>query len=226
MQLLYVSRHAADHWLVDALRQMGHVAEAAEWSPETAALAEADGHDLILADMVRPVPAEAADLLAGSTPVVVVADAARPDERASILRAGADDCLTRPLHLIEVQTRLMALVRTADRHRPSPAARAGLRLDRVARSLVLGDRHALLSPLEFQLAAYLLRREGRVVEAARLDAHLAGASADPRPERIRGLVARLRAKLGRDLSLRLIHSVPGHGYVLRLDTAAAAELAD
>src|ERR1700754_3972661 len=112
MQLLYVTRHTPDRWLLDAVRQMGHVAEAAEWSPETAALAEADGHDLILADMVRPVPADAAELLAGSTPVVVVADAARPEERAAVLRAGADDCLTRPLHLIEVQTRLMALART------------------------------------------------------------------------------------------------------------------
>jgi DNA-binding response OmpR family regulator len=226
MQILYVTRHTADRWLLAAVRQMGHVAEATEWGAETADLAEADGYDLILADMGRPVPAEAAYLLAGSTPVVVVADAARPDERAAILRAGADDCLTRPLHLIEVQTRLMALVRTADRHRPSPAARAGLRLDRGARSLVLGDRHAVLSPLEFQLAAYLLRREGRVVEAARLDAHLAGVSADPRPERIRGLVARLRGKLGRDLGVRLIHGVPGHGYVLRLDPADAPELAD
>jgi len=212
MQLLYVSRRAVDRWLLDAVRQMGHVA--------------ADGYDLILADMARPAPAEAADLLAGSTPVVVVADEARPDERAAILRAGADDCLTRPLHLIEVQTRLMALARTVDRHRPSPAARAGLRLDRGGRSLVMGDRRAALSPLEFQLAAYLLRREGRVVEAARLDAHLAGASAEPRPERIRGLVARLRAKLSRDLGLHLIHGVPGHGYVLRLDATPATEVAD
>jgi two-component system OmpR family response regulator len=226
MQLLYVSRRAADRWLLGAVRQMGHVAEAAEWGPETAALAAADDYDLILADMARPVPAEAADLLIGSTPVVVVADVARPDERAAILRAGADDCLTRPLHLIEVQTRLMALVRAADRHRPSPAARAGLRLDRGARSLLLGDRRAALSPLEFQLAAYLLRREGRVVEAARLDAHLAGAAAEPRPERIRGLVARLRAKLSRDLNISLIHSVPGHGYVLRLDAGPATDITD
>jgi len=226
MQLLYVTRHSVDRWLLEAVRQMGHVAEAADWGAETAALAEADGYDLILADMARPDPAQAADLLAGPTPVVMVADAAGPEERAAILRAGADDCLTRPLHLIEVQTRLMALARTADRHRPSPAARAGLRLDRGARSLVLGDQHARLSPLEFQLAAYLLRREGRVVEAARLDAHLAGASAEPRPERIRGLMARLRSKLGRELGVRLIHSVPGHGYVLRLDPAAERETAD
>jgi DNA-binding response OmpR family regulator len=224
MQLLYVTRHTPDRWLLEALRQMGHVAD--EWGRETATLAEADGHDLIVADMVRPVPAEAADLLAGSTPVVVVADAAGPGERAAILRAGADDCLTRPLHLIEVQTRLMALVRTADRHRPSPAVRGGLRLDRAARTLALGDRDTALSTLEFQLVAFLLRREGHVVEAARLDAHLAGVSADPRPERIRGLVARLRGKLGRDLGVRLIHGVPGHGYVLRLDPAAAPELAD
>jgi len=224
MQLLYVSRHAVDRWLLRAMREIGHVAETAEWGPDTAALATTDGYDLILADVARP--AEAADLLAGSTPVVVVVDAARPDERAAILRAGADDCLTRPLHLIEVQTRLMALARASDRHRPSAAARAGLRLDGGARSLALGERQASLSPLEFKLAAYLLRREGRVVEAARLDAHLAGPAAEPRPERIRGLVSRLRAKLIRGLGVDPIHSLPGHGYALRVDAAPAVPGAD
>lgn len=223
MQLLYVSRHATDLWLLEAVRQMGHVAQASDWRPDTAALAEEDGFDLILADLPRPTPSSAADLFEGAVPVVVVADEARADERAAILRAGADDCLTRPLHLIEVQARLMALARASDRTRPSPAGAAGLRLDRSTRSLALGDRHAPLSPLEFRLAAYLLRREGRVMAAAQIDAHLAGGDGEPRPERIRGLVSRLRAKLSRELGAALIHATPGHGYVLRFDGSPDAE---
>ena len=216
MQLIYMSAHAADHWLVEGLRQMGHVVEQADWALETAAMAAEDGYDLVLADMGRLEPAVVARL-SNEAPLAVVADAAEAAERAAALRAGADACLVRPLHLIEVQTQLMALVRLSDRLRPSPLQRAGLHLDRGARRLSIKERETQLSAAEFQLMTFLLRREGEVVGLDRLDRHLLGAEAEPQPQRIRALITRLRAKLRRDLGTSLIHAVRGHGYVLRLD---------
>lgn len=218
MQLIYMSAHRPDQWLVDGLREMGHVVELGEWAHETAAQAGEDGYDLVLADMARPEPAPIARL-SSAAPLVVLADAAEPAERAAALRAGADACLVRPLHLIEVATRLMALARLSDRVQASPLHSAGLRLDRGARRLSVGAREARLSAAEFRLVTFLLRREGEVVDLARLDRHLLGGAAEPQPQRIRALIARLRAKLKRELGAGLIHAVRGHGYVLRLDAA-------
>jgi DNA-binding response OmpR family regulator len=219
MQLLYMSAHRADGWLIEALREMHHAVEVGEWGPETAALAADGGYDLVLADVARPDAATVAEI-SGGTPLVVLADAADPAEHAAALRAGADLCLVRPLHLIEVQERLMALSRLSDRLRDSQAGRAGLVLDRAARRLVLDGRHTQLSATEFRLVAYLLRREGAVVGLETLDRQLWGELSEPRPERIRSLVSRLRSKLRRTLGAPLIHSLRGHGYVLRLEPAA------
>jgi DNA-binding response OmpR family regulator len=218
MQLVYMSARGADHWLVEGLREMGHVVETAAWATETAALAAEDGYDLVLADMAR-LDAGLIARLSSEAPLVALTDEAGADERVAALRAGADACLVRPLHMIEVQTQLMALVRLSDRLRPSAAGRAGLRLDRGSRRLSIGARETQLSAAEFRLITFLLRREGEVVDLSRLDRHLLGGEAEPQPQRIRALIARLRAKLRRELGSALIHAVRGHGYVLRLDTA-------
>lgn len=217
MQLVYASQSRPDRWLIRALEQMGHVVEVVARAEDLAAIAEEDGADIAIVDAPRPDPALDAALLAGPTPVIIVADQADAAERAAILRAGADACLVRPLHLIEVESRLMALVRLSDRQRASSAARAGLVFDRTGRRLTLGEGHVDLSAQEFRLVAYLFRREGEVVETALLDRHLHGEAADPRPDLIRALASRLRGKLKRRLGAPLIHSVRGHGYVLRLD---------
>jgi two-component system OmpR family response regulator len=218
MQLIYMSARGADQWLIEGLRQMGHIVEVAGWGQETAALAAEDGYDLVLADMVRP-DAELIARLSSEAPLAVLTDAAEGAERVAALKAGADCCLVRPLHLIEVQTQLMALVRLSDRLRPSPLRSAGLQLDRGARRLSIGAREAQLSAAEFRLVTFLLRREGEVVDLARLDRHLLGGLDEPQPQRIRALIAGLRSKLRRELGAPLVHAVRGHGYVLRLDTA-------
>jgi DNA-binding response OmpR family regulator len=218
MQLLYMSAHHTDGWLIEALREMGHAVEIGEWDPETAALAADAGYDLVLADVERPDAATVAGI-SGGPPLVVLADAAEPAEHAAALRAGADACLVRPLHLIEVRERLTALARLSDRLRASQAGRRGLVLDRAGRRLVFDTREAQLSATEFRLVAYLLRREGAVVNLETLDRQLWGELPEPQPERIRSLVSRLRAKLRRTLGTPLIHSLRGHGYVLRLEPA-------
>jgi DNA-binding response OmpR family regulator len=220
VQLIYMNAGRADDWLVEGLREMGHAVERGDWAEETAALAAEDGYDLVLADMARPDPVWAARL-GRRAPLVIVSDAAEPAERAAALRAGADVCLVRPLHLIEVQSRLMAFSRLSDRMRLGPARLAGLQLDRGARRLALGGREVALSPAEFRLVAYLLRREGEVVDLARLDRHLLGGEGEPQPQRVRALISRLRTKLARELGAALIYPVRGHGYVLRVEGPGA-----
>jgi DNA-binding response OmpR family regulator len=216
VQILYISPRSPDRWLVDGLRQMGHVVEVGEWAPEAAVLAGEGGYDLVFADMTEA-HAETVAKLSDGAPLVVIADVAAAADRAAALRAGAEACLVRPLHLIEVRTQLMALARHGDRLREAALRRGGLALDRGARRLSLYGREAGLSAIEFRLVAYLFRRQGQVVDLATLDRHLSGETVEPQPDRIRSLVSRLRSKLRRELGAPLLHSVRGHGYVLRTE---------
>lgn len=215
MQLLYITARGADGWLIAALREMGHAVEIGEWAPEQAQLAAEGGYDLVLADVARVEP-EAVAALSGAAPLVLIADEAAAADRAAALRAGAENCLVRPLQLMEVEARLMALARHGDRLRSAEAKAAGLTFDAAAHRLALDGREAALSPVEFRLTAYLYRRQGQVVDLATLDRQLSGETPEPQPGRIRKLISRLRAKLCRELGAPLIHSVRGHGYVLRV----------
>lgn len=88
----------------------------------------------------------------------------------------------------------------------------------VQRQLVVIDDHPLeLTPTEFEILTYLMRRPESVVSCSELAFHLRGCKMDERDARVllRSHIHRLRSKLQeRRDSERLIHTVRGRGYVL------------
>jgi len=101
---------------------------------------------------------------ASDTPILVLT--ARTGELDKIigLESGADDYMTKPFSLGELQARLRALLRRAGPRGLSDEMRSGdLVLNLVSRRAYLSGKELVLSPKEFSLLAELMRHQGAVL---------------------------------------------------------------
>jgi DNA-binding response OmpR family regulator len=131
-------------------------------------VARAQSPDLVILDLMLP---ELDGLTvcrslrqAADTPILILT--ARTGELDKIigLESGADDYLTKPFSLGELQARIRALLRRAGPRRISDEIRSGdLLLNLVSRRAFVGDRELALSPKEFSLLAELMRHQGAVL---------------------------------------------------------------
>ena len=85
-----------------------------------------------------------------------------------------------------------------------------VRLDPASREVTVGDEPVSLTPREYGLLEYLLRRPGRVVTKVEILDHVWDQAADVNPNAVEVYVGYLRRKLGR----RLVDTVRGVGYRL------------
>jgi two-component system OmpR family response regulator len=74
-----------------------------------------------------------------------------------------------------------------------------------------------LRPREFALLEYLMRNAGKVVSKTMILSHVWDYSFDPQTNIVDVLVSRLREKIDRPFTIRLLQTVRGVGYVLRVE---------
>lgn len=134
-------------------------------------------------------------------------------ERVDGINAGADDYLPKPFRMEELVARLHAVLRRSAGQASSILRAGEVELDLTARLVTVSGEALSLTPLEYRLLAYLLRRRGEVVSAGDLLDHVYESGTDREANAIEALVARLRRKLGPSL----IETRRGHGYVIAAD---------
>ncbi len=151
-------------------------------------------------------------------PVLILSARATIDDRVLGLQTGADDYLTKPFAFSELLARVQALIRRSSQtaHDPAHLAVADLRLDPFSREVTRGGRKLDLQPREFSLLELLLRHAGRPVTKTMILEHVWDFAFDPQTNLVDVLVHRLRAKVDRDFPVKLLHTVRGVGYVLKV----------
>jgi DNA-binding response OmpR family regulator len=163
--------------------------------------------------------------LGADLPILVLTARTSETDVVVGLDAGADDYVTKPFRLAELQARLRALLRRAAAGRPASAeqlAVGDVRVDPAGRRAWRGDEELDLAPKEFDLLALLLRRAGSVVTREELarevwDTRWLGGS-----KTIDVHVSSLRRKLGDDPAApRYVTTVRGVG--LRFEREGGAE---
>jgi len=148
-----------------------------------------------------------------ATPILILTARDGWRERVDGINAGADDYLSKPFRMEELVARLHAVLRrTAGQ--ASPIVKAGdVELDARTKLVTVSGEALSLTPLEYRLLVYLLRRRGDVVSAGELLDHVYESGSDREANAIEALIARLRRKLGSSL----IETRRGHGYVIAAD---------
>jgi two-component system KDP operon response regulator KdpE len=149
---------------------------------------------------------------------VIVLSAQRDEERkVEALDGGADDYVTKPFGMAELEAR----IRTALRHRrrdraeeEDPILAAGpLQLDMLNHRGSLGGEPLELTAKEFDLLAYLARHPGQILTHQMILEEVWGPGFGSEVQYLRVYAYRLRHKLG-DPDGTFLRSAPGIGYFL------------
>jgi DNA-binding response OmpR family regulator len=140
------------------------------------------------------------------------------DDRIKGFQSGGDDYLVKPFAFSELLARVQALIRRATRTTETTTLSVGeLQMNLVTREVIRSGQKLDLQAREFALLEYLMRNAGRVVSKTMILEHVWNYSFDPQTNVVDVLVCRLRNKVDRDFSKKLIHTLRGVGYVLKND---------
>jgi two-component system OmpR family response regulator len=149
-------------------------------------------------------------------PVLILSAKRSVDDRVRGLQAGGDDYLTKPFEFGELLARVQALIRRATgASEPTRLSAGDLSLDLLTRKVQRGGQPIDLRPREFALLEYLMRNAGRVVSKTSILSHVWGYNFDPNTNVVDVLVSRLRDRIDKPFSDKLLQTVRGVGYVLR-----------
>ena len=139
------------------------------------------------------------------------------DDRIRGLQAGGDDYLTKPFAFSELLARVQALIRRSTQTaEPTLLNFSNLSLNLLTREVTRNGKKIELHAREFSLLEYMLRNPGRVLSKTMILEHVWDYAFDPKTNVVDVLVCRLRNKIDRDFDPKLIHTLRGFGYALKL----------
>lgn len=226
MHILIIEDDAqAARYLQKGLAESGHVADHAMDGETGLAMAQ-DGHyDVLIVDRMLP-GLDGLGLIRAlraqgdMTPVLVLSALDGVDDKVMGLRAGGDDYLAKPYAFSELLARIEGLARRAAPQTAQTRLVVGdLELDVLSRTVTRAGSAIYLQPREFKLLEVLMRHAGQVVTRTMLLEQVWDYHFDPQTNVIDVHISRLRAKIDRNFTPPLLHTIRGAGYVIRVDGA-------
>jgi len=209
-------------FVAGGLREAGFVVDHAGDGETGLHLATTSPYDVAVIDIMLP-KLDGLSLIQGmrtravAIPVLILSARHTVDDRVKGLETGGDDYLTKPFAFPELLARVQALIRrAAGTPAPTLLTAGDLTLDLMSRRVARADREIELRQREYALLEYLMRNAGRVVSKTMILSHVWDYSFDPRTNVVDVLVHRLRDKIDKDFDPKLIHTVRGIGYVLKV----------
>ena len=198
--------------LVEVLTEEGYSVEPVSFAKEANEKIQANSFDLIILDVSLP-DGNGFDLCvkwreSGVETLILFLTAS--DEEYQIVKgldAGGDDYITKPFRLLELMSRIRALIR---RNKKTIYKKDGLNIDLEKFSVIKQGRTVYLTNTEFQLLSVLITNAGRVIERKLLLQSIwddAGVFIEDNTLSVH--MSRLRDKIGK----KYIRTVRGIGYM-------------
>ena len=207
------------------LNEEGHTVVCASDGQEGLDLARSYEFDAIILDVMLPElnGYELANRLRRekvSTPVLMLTAKDSIPDLVQGLDAGADDYLTKPFAFEELLARLRAVRRRAPVPQATRLQVADLVLDPATREVSRAGAVIVLTRTEYNLLERLLYRAGKVVPRRTLIEAVWGLDRDIEENTLDAFVSLLRNKIDAAHEDKLIHTVRGVGYMIRLEAQA------
>ena len=209
---------------VYALRSTGFEAEGVEGGAELFAALKKTPAELIILDVMLP-GEDGLEILkklrlnAATRSVPVIMATARGEEYDKIngLDSGADDYLVKPFGMMEMVSRVRAVLRrTSPTRTEEPLAIGDIRLDPGTHTVTVAGRAVTLTLKEFELLRSLMEKPGTVFTRDRLLSEVWGTDYDGETRTVDVHIRTLRQKLGE--AGGMIGTVRGVGYRLEAET--------
>ena len=148
-------------------------------------------------------------------PIMVLTSRNRLEDKVAAFQAGADDYLTKPFSIVELQARVHALTRRNSGTIPSVSRVGDLTLDREERRVERNSRRIDLTPREFAILEMMMRTPGCPVTRATLLDEVWNMSGEPSTNIVDVYMKYVRDKVDGPGEPRLIHTIRGLGYQIR-----------
>jgi two-component system OmpR family response regulator len=155
------------------------------------------------------------------TPILMLTARSGPEQESRALDAGADDFLSKPFSFMVLTARLRALVRRGSQERPTVLEVGDLKLDPASHRVWRAETEISLTPRQFALLEFLMRRPGEVVPKATILDHVWDFAYDGHPNIVEVYVRQLRLRVDEPFGRRSLQTVRLVGYRLAADDAGA-----
>ena len=148
-----------------------------------------------------------------ATPVLILTAFETVDDRIKGLDAGADDYMTKPFDLEELNARLRALLRRSKERAQPTITYKDIVIDPASHIVTKGGEPIMVSRREFSLLQKLLENSGRVISREQLNQTLYGWGENIDSNALEVHIHNLRKRFGQGL----IRTIRGVGYMIEKD---------
>ena len=152
------------------------------------------------------------------TPVLMLTALGATENIVTGLDSGADDYMAKPFKLAELEARLRTLTRrgNAKASQNNLLEIAGLKLDRSAKTVHVSDDLITLTATEFRLLEFLMINQNRVLSRVEILENVWDINFNLGTNVVDVYINYIRKKIEKKMPVKIIHTVFGMGYVLRL----------
>ena len=150
-------------------------------------------------------------------PILLLTARDNIDDKVKGLDYGADDYLVKPFIFEELMARIRVLLRRNSGNADNIITIANLKVDLDAKTVFRDDLLIKLSGREYSILEYLIRNKGKILSRERIEDHIWNYDYEGGTNVIDVYIRYLRKKIDDSYTPKLIHTIRGLGYVLRVD---------
>jgi DNA-binding response OmpR family regulator len=178
-------------------------------------------YDIIILDIMLPgkdgleVCRELRDRRIG-TPILMLTARDALDDRVRGLDSGADDYLVKPFEVDELRARIRALLRRESTSKSGSLKVADLVLDPATHTVLRDGQPIQLTAKEFSLLEYLMRHPNHLITREMAEEHLWSYDHVIASNVVDVYIRRLRTKIDDTSEIKLLETMRGAGYRLRV----------